>query len=228
MKYLNKPISKVIPGEAIVIAKLNGQILSGNQEALELYNYPSLHSFKSKHLRDLMPDDFAALYPDEMTPEHINFDGYYKHVCKRKSGELFACKLHTHYQNINGKKLLIGHVQKIEGNVDIETLRLQQNVTVLERELKAERKKNHSSHYSEIGQQIIARYPTLSSHDLKLCYLLALNYDSKQIAKELNITIDGVYSARKRIRKKLELGANEDLNTILMSCIKPNKKNLEN
>ncbi|MBK3518738.1 hypothetical protein [Carboxylicivirga marina] len=220
MKYLNTQISNVIEDEAIVIAELNGQILSGNQQALDLYNYSSIQSFKKHHLRDLMPEDFANLYPDEMTPEHVNFDGYYTHVCRKSNGELFACKLHTHYQSINGRKLLVGHVQKINGEVDIEKIRLKQNIIVLERELKAERNKNQNKALLSSSQQLCQCFPVLSSHDLKICHYIAKQYNSKQISELLNITTDGVYAARKRIRKKLQLKAGDDLTKTLINCIK--------
>lgn len=50
----------------------------------------------------------------------------------------------------------------------------------------------------------------LSSSDLKLCSLMKLNLDSKQIASILHISDAGVKKARYRLRKKL--GLNEKLN----------------
>ncbi|MCU4154990.1 hypothetical protein J1N10_03315 [Carboxylicivirga sp. A043] len=220
MKYLDTPINNIKKNEAIVVAELNGQIVAGNKEALELYQYPSLQTFKEYNLKDLMPEDFAKLYPAEMTPEHINFDGYHTHVCKRMNGELFACKLHTHYQNFSGKKLLIGHVREINEEVDIEKIRLKQIITVLERELKAERTKNFKNNVVKTTRQLSRCFPMLSNNDLKICYYLTLNYNSKQISRELNITTDGVYAARKRIRKKLQLSPEQDLIRILLTCIK--------
>ncbi|TRX65761.1 PAS domain S-box protein [Carboxylicivirga sp. M1479] len=223
MEYLNTPILNVLPNEAIVIAQLNGQIVSGNQKALDLYHYHSMSDFKKHDLKDLMPDDFAPFYPDEMTIEHINFDGYHTHVCKRKDGELFACKLHTHYQNINNKKYLIGHVKEIhDDSVDIEKLCLKQNIIVLQRELTAERSKNKNNTFQHTSQQIGKCFPILSNNDLKICSLIAQHFNSKQISQELNITTDGVYAARKRIRKKLQLNANENLETTLSNCCRKN------
>jgi DNA-binding CsgD family transcriptional regulator len=136
------------------------------------------------------------------------------------NGDLFACKLHTHYQNFNGKKLLIGHIQEIKDDVDIEKIRLKQIITVLERELKAERTKNFNNNYIQTTQQFTKCFPMLSNNDLKICYYLTLNYNSKRISEQLNITTDGVYAARKRIRKKLKLTPDEDLIMILTNCIK--------
>jgi len=220
MKYLNTPINNERKGEAIIIAKLTGQILSCNKEALKLYGYSSITAMKKLILSDLMPDDFTPLFPKVMTPEHLNTNSYETHVGKRINGELFACKIHTHYQSINNTRYLIGHVKAIMDDVDIEKLCLQQNIMVLKRELEAERNKNAIRSQLETNQRLSHCYPSLSSNDIKICYFLMLDYGTKQIAKELNITDDGVYAARKRIRKKLNLDQKDDLVKVLLKCIR--------
>ena len=47
-----------------------------------------------------------------------------------------------------------------------------------------------------------ARFPGLSSTDLKLCAYLRLNLSSKEIAHLLNISLKGVEISRYRVRKK--------------------------
>lgn len=59
-------------------------------------------------------------------------------------------------------------------------------------------------------------YPQLTSADLRLCALLRLNLPTKDIAKMLYISIRGVDSARYRLRKKLELGSDEDLSLFMI------------
>jgi len=220
MKYLETQIHNVTAGEAIVIAKLNGQIITCNEEALSIYQYPSIQSIKQHTLIDLMPEDFAPFFPKEMTPEHLNINNYQTHVNRRKNGELFACKLHTHYQLIAGNKYLIGHVKEIKENVDIEKLCLQQNIVVLKRELEVERNKNTYNSYQQTSQHLTRCYPTLSANDLKVCHYLLLNCSTKYISEELNITVDGVFAARKRIRKKLGLQPSDDLVKVLLHCQK--------
>lgn len=60
-------------------------------------------------------------------------------------------------------------------------------------------------------RKLTERYPTLTPGDLRLCALLRLNYSSKEIAKMLNLTLRGVEAARYRLRKKLNLGEEENL-----------------
>ncbi len=54
-------------------------------------------------------------------------------------------------------------------------------------------------------------YPDLTPNDLKLCALLRLNMNTKDIANLMNITIRGVEVARYRLRKKLDLPSEKNL-----------------
>lgn len=55
------------------------------------------------------------------------------------------------------------------------------------------------------------QYPELTPSDLRLCALLRLNMSTKEMADLLNVTIRGVETRRYRLRKKLNLGPNDDL-----------------
>jgi len=60
-----------------------------------------------------------------------------------------------------------------------------------------------------------AKYPQLSSTDLKLCAFLRLNLSSKEIAQLMNISLKGVEVSRYRLRKKLGLATEINLNDFL-------------
>jgi len=55
------------------------------------------------------------------------------------------------------------------------------------------------------------KYPNLTPGDLRLAALLRLNLPSKEIAPLLHISIRGVENKRYRLRKKLNLPAEENL-----------------
>lgn len=55
------------------------------------------------------------------------------------------------------------------------------------------------------------RCPELTNGDLKLCALLKLNMNMKEAAKILGISPDSVKTARYRLRKKFDLGQDENL-----------------
>lgn len=59
------------------------------------------------------------------------------------------------------------------------------------------------------------RYPQLSPTDLKLCAYLRLNLSSKEIAQLLNISLKGVEVSRYRLRKKLGLATEVNLQDFL-------------
>ena len=60
------------------------------------------------------------------------------------------------------------------------------------------------------------KYPELSSGDLKLCALLRLNLDTKEIADMMNVTVRGIEARRYRIRQKIGLSSQESLTAFLI------------
>ncbi len=58
-------------------------------------------------------------------------------------------------------------------------------------------------------------YPTLTPTDLKHCALLQLNFDSKEMSHLLGISINSVHMARSRIRRKLGLKREDNLQVYL-------------
>lgn len=60
-----------------------------------------------------------------------------------------------------------------------------------------------------------AKYPGLNSNDLKLCALLKLNLDTKEIATVMDISPESVKVARSRLRKKLHLDPSENLSSFI-------------
>ncbi|SDT00628.1 Y_Y_Y domain-containing protein [Mucilaginibacter mallensis] len=67
---------------------------------------------------------------------------------------------------------------------------------------------------------IKAKFPDLSSTDLKLCAYLRLNLSSKEIAQLMNISLKGVEISRYRIRKKLNLATEINLYDFLIEAVK--------
>jgi tetratricopeptide (TPR) repeat protein len=80
---------------------------------------------------------------------------------------------------------------------------------------------NFKMHFEQVHQSFFdklkARYPDLSPNDLKLCALIRLNIDTKQIATLLDIAADSTKVARSRVRKKLGLEIGQNLHAFLQS-----------
>ncbi len=75
------------------------------------------------------------------------------------------------------------------------------------------------SHFDEINndslKKLKGKFPKLSKTDLKVCAYLLLNLSSKEIAQLMNISVRGVEIARYRLRKKLSLETEQNLNDFL-------------
>jgi len=65
--------------------------------------------------------------------------------------------------------------------------------------------------HQEFFRKLKDRFPGLSSNDLRLCAYLKIGLNSKEIAEILNIQPSSSYISRSRLRKKLNLKAEEDL-----------------
>ncbi len=65
-------------------------------------------------------------------------------------------------------------------------------------------------------KKLKAAHPDLVPNDLKLCAYLRMNMSSKEMASLLNISVRGVEIRRYRLRKKLELPHDKNLNEFLI------------
>jgi hypothetical protein len=65
--------------------------------------------------------------------------------------------------------------------------------------------------HQEFFRKLKARFPGLSSNDLRLCAYLKIGLNSKEIAEMLNIQPSSFYISRSRLRKKLGLETEENL-----------------
>ncbi|MDH5415454.1 MAG: LuxR C-terminal-related transcriptional regulator, partial [Flavobacteriaceae bacterium] len=71
----------------------------------------------------------------------------------------------------------------------------------------------HDSFY----KNLVKTHTRLTPKDLKLCAYLKMNLSTKEIAPIMNISIRGVEIHRYRLRKKLELTNNDNINEYLMN-----------
>ncbi|MCF1422364.1 helix-turn-helix transcriptional regulator [Mangrovimonas futianensis] len=68
---------------------------------------------------------------------------------------------------------------------------------------------------SEFYSKLKISHPDLTDYDIKLCTLIRINLESKDIATILNISPSSVNTSRYRIRKKLELSKGDNLTDYL-------------
>ncbi len=73
----------------------------------------------------------------------------------------------------------------------------------------------HPNFYTNLQR----KYTTLTNRDLNLLALISLRFSTKEIASLLNITAKGVEKARYRLRKKMNLNANQNLFQTVSSLV---------
>ena len=69
--------------------------------------------------------------------------------------------------------------------------------------------------YDGLLDRLRANYPSLSQTDLRLCVYIKLNLSTKETAELMNISPRSVEMARYRLRKKLGLGSNDNIGSVL-------------
>lgn len=69
--------------------------------------------------------------------------------------------------------------------------------------------------HQDFFRKLKENFPELSNNDLRWCAYLKIGLNSKEIAEILNIQPSSAYISRSRLRKKLNLDAEEDLYTFL-------------
>ncbi|MEM9260926.1 MAG: LuxR C-terminal-related transcriptional regulator, partial [Bacteroidota bacterium] len=79
----------------------------------------------------------------------------------------------------------------------------------------AEKDDSFSIQMEELHQNFLtnlnARYPELTTYDLRLCAYLKSGLSTREIADLLNVLPSSVNVSRSRLRKKLQLGSKDDL-----------------
>ncbi len=64
-------------------------------------------------------------------------------------------------------------------------------------------------------EKLQMQYPNLSDNDLKVCAYIKMKLSNKETAQLLNISYKGLETSRYRLKKKMNLNADNDLNTII-------------
>lgn len=150
----------------------------------------------------------------------LNIQEYEKHILE--------LEIQTKSSEVAGKSLSIAKqsemIENIQHILDNET-----DINKLKSEIKKSIKINDvnkheweifESNLNQIHNEFIIslskKYPTLTSKDIKLSVYLKMNLSSKEIAPLMNISFRGVELHRYRLRKKLGLSQEENLNKFML------------
>ncbi len=116
--------------------------------------------------------------------------------------------------------ILIGVKAELEKIQDEKKISLRKTIRVLESELQSGDYWNEFNIYFDkidknLLKSLVNEYPVLTKNDLRLCGLLRLNLNTKEIASLLNISLRGVEKAKYRLKKKLGLTAETNLDSFI-------------
>lgn len=132
-----------------------------------------------------------------------------------KEKEIDALRSET-FQQLKSKEKLVENLKKVASNDDSVTI--QNLIASLKSELLEDSQLNRIKNDIEIlnqefAQRIKTLHPNLTATDIEICSYLRLSLERKEIAKLRFTSVDAVKKSRNRIRKKMNLAPDEDLDT---------------
>jgi ligand-binding sensor domain-containing protein/DNA-binding CsgD family transcriptional regulator len=139
------------------------------------------------------------------------------------NNELATSTMHLLNKNefITGIKNQLAHILKKNGNEEVKK-ELTQITRNIEQNISADADWEHFQfHFDRVHgdftNRFKAAFPTLSPQEIKLSAYLRMNLSSKEIAQLLNISVRGVEISRYRLRKKIQLDRNKNLQDFILN-----------
>ena len=137
---------------------------------------------------------------------------------RNKNAELSAALLQTAHKNntFSDLKEEIRSIFVTDLERDEKRLKLSRLLRKIDTEIKSEDywmqfQFNFDQVYQDFSSRLSSQHPTLTVNDLRLSSLIKVKLTNREIASILNISIRGVEKAKYRLKKKLELDAEQQL-----------------
>ncbi|AWI27316.1 helix-turn-helix and ligand-binding sensor domain-containing protein [Flavobacterium pallidum] len=151
----------------------------------------------------------------------LNVQEYEKHILE--------LEIQTKSSEVAGKSLSIAKQSEMIENIQ-HLLESEDDISKLKNEIRKVVKINSvnkhewetfETNLNQIHNEFIInltkKFPSLTSKDIRLCIYLKMNLSSKEIAPMMNISFRGVELHRYRLRKKLNLNQEENLNKFMLA-----------
>jgi len=131
---------------------------------------------------------------------------------------------HKHlFQTLEFLRRLKAELEKLNRLIETPQAKteLKKIIALLEEQSHLNEQRDHfMQHFEQIFSNFYRRlkkeYPKLTAKDQKLCAYLRMNLTSKDIAPLMNISVRGVEISRYRLRKKLDMDTEVNLNEFMM------------
>ena len=127
-------------------------------------------------------------------------------------------------QTAHKNEILIGIKEQLEvvgSATDVQKAKLLRGLkTTLTTEIEGEKSwEQFSVYFDQVNQnfttELLKKHPSLTQNDLRMCALTRLNMSNKEMAALLNISVNGIEKSRYRLKKRLGLLVDEDLDSYL-------------
>lgn len=186
------------------------------------YKWNKLRYIQKLELREEELRHQKKILEIELKAENeLNMQEYEKHILE--------LEIQSKSTEVAGKSLSIAKQSEMIENIQ-NILNAETDINVLKSQIKQAIKINSvNKHEWEIFEtnlnqihndfiiNLTKKYPALTSKDIKLSIYLKMNLSSKEIAPLMNISFRGVELHRYRLRKKLELTQEENLNKFMLN-----------
>jgi ligand-binding sensor domain-containing protein/DNA-binding CsgD family transcriptional regulator len=137
-----------------------------------------------------------------------------------KNSELMTKAVQTAHKNeiliaINEQLEDIRNANETDKNKLLRGLKM-----TLKTEIESEKSwEQFTRYFDQVNQnftlELLKKHPTLTQNDLRMCALTRLNMSNKEMAALLNISVLGVEKSRYRLKKRLNLSIEDDLDNYL-------------
>lgn len=153
----------------------------------------------------------------------LMFADLHKNIIHLKDRQLAFTALSISRKNRLNMQV-VADIEEIRNNLTGENRKFKKKLNAIIRSISEEIKEDSWSSfktyfiniYPSFFEQLIQLYPDITPAEIKLAAFLRLNLTTKEIASISFITPDSVKTARNRLRKKLNLKPNENLNKFLI------------
>jgi len=142
---------------------------------------------------------------------------------QHKNNELATSTMHLLNKNefITGIRSTLNHIIKKTTHDEVKS-ELGQITKAIENNISADSDWEHFQfHFDRVHGDFTTRFkgafPSLSPQEIKLSAYLRMNLSTKEIAQLLNISVRGVEIGRYRLRKKLQLDRNQNLQDFILN-----------
>lgn len=168
---------------------------------------------KEEHQRQLMKKEREIL---QLRNEKLNRE------IERKNAQLSAALLQSAHKNnsLTGLKRELAELSQERNGGTGQKREIRQLIRKIDYEIDSEDYwEQFHLNFDQVHQQFSARlhqeHPQLSANDIRLCCLIKINMTNREIASIQNVSVGAVEKSKYRLKKKLSLEKEEDLNTYL-------------